>query len=806
MLCPVVKALLGHYRRYPLQLILVWLGLTLGVSLFVGVTAIAEHTRKSYEHGEKFFANPLPYHIRSDNIDQPIPFSLYIQLRRAGFSQCAPFASYRATTRRGLNLLIIGVDPILSLPKPASIPGHSYPVIISKELAKREKLTNGDWMMTESGVQLGPIQIDQKNLVYGSKVITALPLVQALKGNASLSVIACADMPYVQLKHLKSILPEGINISRGHRSDIGSLTKAFLLNLNAMGMLSFMVGLFIFYQAISLSFIQRQPLVGMLRQAGVSGLELTKSLAIEIALLILVSCISGNILGMILANQFIPVVYSALANESSETYLWVAWNWRWGVYSVLLATISASCACVWPLIRLLKSPSIRLTPRVSLIRFAGAEFAIQAVLAVILLLVATAVYFLVKAACAGFIVPALILLSVGLITPYIVWKVFDLLSYTLKDVKRRWFFSDAAASMGYRGIATMAFLIALTANIGVETLIGSFRETTDRWLNERLAADLYVYSSPSSQKEMTDWLVQQDAVQSLWKRWERDIPSDQGLLQIVSTGKSSGELNTLTVKVAVPNFWELLHTQRSIMISESMSLKLDIRPGDVIQLPPPLGLDWKVAGIYYDYGNPFYQVMIAEPFWHRLFGYNGNIVLNITAKPEFPLARLRKEFEQTFHIDEERVFDNKTIHQALMKTFDRTFAIAGKLGRLTLFIAVVGIFFATLAGEVTRQKHMTLLRCLGVSGKELVVIGSIQLCIFGAISLFIAIPLGIALASLVIDIVIKQAFGWSIQLYLIPQGYLETSLWSLTALVAAGAIPILRLVLQAPMRSLRDAL
>lgn len=105
------------------------------------------------------------------------------------------------------------------------------------------------------------------------------------------------------------------------------------------------------------------------------------------------------------------------------------------------------------------------------------------------------------------------------------------------------------------------------------------QETTDRWLNERLAADLYVYSSPSSQKEMTDWLVQQDAVQSLWKRWERDIPSDQGLLQIVSTGKSSGELNTLTVKVAVPNFWELLHTQRSIMISESMSLKLDILLG-----------------------------------------------------------------------------------------------------------------------------------------------------------------------------------------------------------------------------------
>lgn len=60
MLWPVVKALLGHYRRYPLQICLVWLGLTLGVSLLVGVTAINHHARQSYEHGEKLFSNPLP--------------------------------------------------------------------------------------------------------------------------------------------------------------------------------------------------------------------------------------------------------------------------------------------------------------------------------------------------------------------------------------------------------------------------------------------------------------------------------------------------------------------------------------------------------------------------------------------------------------------------------------------------------------------------------------------------------------------------------------------------------------------------
>ena len=58
MLWPVVKALLGHYRRYPLQIILVWLGLTLGVSLLVGVTSINQHAKQSYATGEKLFSNP----------------------------------------------------------------------------------------------------------------------------------------------------------------------------------------------------------------------------------------------------------------------------------------------------------------------------------------------------------------------------------------------------------------------------------------------------------------------------------------------------------------------------------------------------------------------------------------------------------------------------------------------------------------------------------------------------------------------------------------------------------------------------
>lgn len=141
-----------------------------------------------------------------------------------------------------------------------------------------------------------------------------------------------------------------------------------------------------------------------------------------------------------------------------------------------------------------------------------------------------------------------------------------------------------------------------------------------------------------------------------------------------------------------------------------------------------------------------------------------------------------------------------------MRVFDRTFSIADTLGNITLVIAIFGIFFSTVAGEVSRQRHVSLLRCFGLSGRELIVMGSLQLFVFGAISIIVAMPLGLMLAHLVVDIIIKQSFGWTLQIQFIPQEYLHTVALAMMSLMVAGAIPVIRMVRNTPMKSLRDAL
>ena len=352
----------------------------------------------------------------------------------------------------------------------------------------------------------------------------------------------------------------------------------------------------------------------------------------------------------------------------------------------------------------------------------------------------------------------------------------------------------------------MAFMLAMAANIGVETMVGSFRDTTDKWLSQRLAADLYIYPNNSAAARMSGWLSKQPEVDSVWWRWEKEVNSNKGVLQVVSTGASEGELDSLTVKLGIPNYWYHLHHSKGVMISESMALKLGIRPGDSIDLSGKLGKGWQVVGVYYDYGNPYNQVLLSHRNWLYAFAGGGTVALGAVLKDGVNSVGLKRRMESVFRLNSERIFDNSHIHKQAMRVFDRTFSIADTLGNITLIIAVFGIFFATVAGEVSRQRHVSLLRCLGMSGKELVVMGGLQLFVFGAISILIALPLGLALANLVVDIVIKQSFGWTLELQLIPEEYLHTSLMAMGSLMLAGALPVLRMIRNTPMKSLRDAL
>ncbi|PSW03777.1 ABC transporter permease [Photobacterium lipolyticum] len=818
MSSPVAKALWGHYRRHPFQILLVWLGLTLGIALLVGVMAVNQQARESYRQGEQLFSNPFPHRIRHVQMGLKVPQGFYVQLRRSGFNTCVPFEQHRIVTDQGRDFEIVGVDPVamfsslrgkdlgqyrgqmLELMKPP------YPVMIGSQLASYMGVEEGQKLTLNNGRQIGPLRVVGDERIGGPRMIADMALLRELHPSAGITTVLCGEMSQKNLTKLAHILPPGLTLERHQGAKLEPLTEAFHLNLFAMGMLSFVIGLFIFYQAMSLSLSQRQPLVGLLRQAGVSGFQLASALFIELIVWIILGLIGGNLLGLLLAQQLLPSVAATLSDlYSANVSLSVTWHWQWGAASVAIAVFGSLLACGWPMIRLIKTPPARLATHMALVRFSGREFAWQALFSCIFIGAAIAVYQLPHGQLAGFVLIACILIASGLMMPFLLWQLFQRLGLFFRSARLRWFFSDAAASLSYRGVAAMAFMLALASNIGMETMVGSFRSTTESWLGQRLAADIYVRPSHNVAPRISKWLEQQPEVEQVWWQWSTETPTEAGTLEVKSVGGSAGERDALLVKVAEPDYWYKLHNTQAVMVSESMALKQGWRPGDKIELPAPMIGGWIIAGVYYDYGNPYGQVLISNRHWQALWPKTGQVGLAIHLEDDADSTQLMAKMGERFRLQPERVRNNAELMNQAMRVFDRTFIVTATLGKLTLFIAVCGLFFATVAGEVSRQRQFALLRCMGMTGRELAALGGGQLLVIGLMTALMALPLGLVLAQLLIDVVLKYSFGWTMPIHFFPTEYLLSLGSALLVLLAAGAWPVWRLVKRSAILSLREA-
>ncbi len=107
----------------------------------------------------------------------------------------------------------------------------------------------------------------------------------------------------------------------------------------------------------------------------------------------------------------------------------------------MMAIFGAFASCAWPLVRLLKSQPIRLTTRLSMLRFSGSEFTVQTFVAAALIVTAIAIYQAPKTQSSGFAIIALMLVSTALFTPFIIWKLFNRFSFFFSFLFRFVYFS-----------------------------------------------------------------------------------------------------------------------------------------------------------------------------------------------------------------------------------------------------------------------------------------------------------------------------------------------------------------------------
>jgi putative ABC transport system permease protein len=123
---------------------------------------------------------------------------------------------------------------------------------------------------------------------------------------------------------------------------------------------------------------------------------------------------------------------------------------------------------------------------------------------------------------------------------------------------------------------------------------------------------------------------------------------------------------------------------------------------------------------------------------------------------------------------------------------------------LTLVVAFVGILSALMALQVERARELAILRALGLTPAQVWGVISGETFIIGLAAGVLSLPLGVLQALVLIFVVNRRSFGWTMEPYLSPELLLQAVLLSLCAALLAGVYPSYRIARLQPALALKE--
>jgi putative ABC transport system permease protein len=146
---------------------------------------------------------------------------------------------------------------------------------------------------------------------------------------------------------------------------------------------------------------------------------------------------------------------------------------------------------------------------------------------------------------------------------------------------------------------------------------------------------------------------------------------------------------------------------------------------------------------------------------------------------------------------------NAALRGDALVVFDRAFAITGALQLLAAIVAFIGVLAALLSLQLERAREMGLMRAVGLTVQQLRGLVFLETGLMGGVAGLLAMPTGLALAIVLIFIINRRSFGWTMQLFADPRVFLQALALAVIAALLAGVYPAIRMGRMAATEALR---
>jgi putative ABC transport system permease protein len=820
-----LKFFIRHVLRYALRhkvlAVINILSVALGVSVYLAVQIANRSAVAAFRAGIDVVAGRANLEIRGTLDDALFPALQNLP----GVAAATPLVERLVTLPEypGEYLHIVGVDPLTNSPfenfKVSEAArdafdgdawfGNPRSIAVARGFAATHGLKRGDRLRVTFGERRVDLVVSSLlKATDGNSHFAAMDIGWAQElfgqqGKLTRVLIRSQDPdnPGPVTEAIRRIVPQDAVVDQpGDRGrQVEQMISGFQLNLTALSMVSLLVGVFLIYNTVTASVVRRRPDIGILRALGVSRTRIRWLFLGEAAFYGTMGTLLGVAGGVLLANFLVSAVSETVTNlyvlTSIEHFYFPLWQLplvvAGGIGSALIgAIIPAQAGAMLPPLQALNLGFLVdrwERPRLYWILLSGGGLA--------------AAFFSSELALAGyrpagFVAAFFTLIGFCCLSPHVTHRCGILANTVFRALLLPRLAARNLIRSLYRHAITVAALAsALAMLVSVSTMIHSFRNAVDRWLERRLVADLFV--SPAA-NEIVGF---EDVVSEDLMHYLRAIPEVAEIDTYRNrTVIANGQPVTLAIVVGTdrnpPEFvgggdldkYRAFREADNITVSEPLSRRLRLHQGDQVTIATPMGFrTFRVAGVFYDYSRDSGIMMMQranyEKFWHDPSVNSVSLYLRPGTRVENVIQKIQVGFPNARSYS---LYSNRALREEVFKVFDQTFAVTQVLRLIALLVAVIGIALNVAVLVREREREIGILRAAGVSRRQVLGLIISESLLVSVNAIVLGAAAGIALSFVLTEVVNRAFFGWTIPLRIPWDQILWMPAWLLPAAVLAS--------------------
>jgi len=612
---------------------------------------------------------------------------------------------------------------------------------------------------------------------------------------------------------LKKVIPPETELRRSttRTGQIEKMVSAFRLNLTALSFISLIVGMFLIYNAITTSVIQRRREIGILRSLGVTRSQILGLWLGEAGLIGALGSLVGIGLGIALAkimlffvSRTITALYILVKVEEltlSPTVL---------VEGFILGIAAALFSAIGP-----AREASKVVPREALslgtletkVKRRHKHFTLVGFILLGLASLSALQRPIYQWPLFGFLSALLIVIGTAFLIPSIASLLNRLLApplRTLFPIEGKLAGRYLRDSMSRTVVTIAALMTALSMLISISIMILSFRKTVDLWVEQSLNGDVFVFPGAYSltgysallPMEVSNSLASIPGVKAVDSFRALEVEY-QGRPALIAAVDGQVFLDLKVIRFIDGNPKTILHqfaTGEGLLLTESFSLRHRVERGDRIRLNTPQGQkEFLVAGVFYDYSSDWGMILVEKRLFQALWKdetiHSAGIYLQEGVSIDAFKKSFREKYSKPYQIF---LVSHRELRNEILNIFDQTFTITYALEFIAIIVAVLGIINSLNALILERQRDIGIFRAVGAFRKQVEKTVLIEAGMIGFFSLILGLLCGFLLSLLLIYVINKQSFGWTIQ-FSIP--FWSLVQWGAVVMVTsliAGFIPARR--------------